>query len=56
MNLLAEEHIGTDRAVVGHAYETNVTAVAYASEGLVKGLLSTHSLYNTVRSHPVSKL
>ena len=56
MNLFAEEHIGTDRAVVGHAYETDVAAVAYASEGLVKGLLSTNSLHHAVRSYSVSKL
>ena len=27
MNLFTKEHIGTDRAVVGHAYEANVTVI-----------------------------
>ena len=44
MNLLAEELIGADGAVVRHAHKADVAAVAYASEGLVEGLLGANSL------------
>ena len=56
MNLLAEELIGADGAVVRHAHEADVAAVAYAAESLVEGLLGANSLRHAVCAHAVGEL